>query len=87
MNHAMAPIEAIERVLQPVRDEVFELRAYAEQAEFLEAMAEKCRCCGHCYVRPCDACCAGGVCDAFDCTCEDEDRSPDSDEPAEVDGP
>jgi len=38
--------------------------------EFYEECAKHCRCCPLCWSVPCDGCCAGGICDDFDCKCE-----------------
>jgi hypothetical protein len=43
-------------------------------ANFLARCAKDCKCCARCYERPCGGCCAGGVCDAMRCTCDDEDE-------------
>jgi hypothetical protein len=45
-----------------------------DEAQFLVAMARKCRngCGVSCGNRPCDACCAGGICDAVACKCDDD---------------
>ena len=43
--------------------------------EFMVRMARDCRNCLECSSRPCDACCAGGICDR-ECHCDaiaDED--------------
>lgn len=42
--------------------------------EFMVRMAKDCRNCLECSSRPCDACCAGGVCDR-ECHCDDLDES------------
>ncbi len=55
---------------------------YMPPPEFFERAAKDCHCCPDCEVSPpCDACCAGGVCDHVRCTCgEVEDGSPEADE-------
>lgn len=42
--------------------------------EFMARMAKDCRNCLECSSRPCDACCAGGICDR-ECHCDDLDES------------
>jgi hypothetical protein len=41
--------------------------------DVIEAWAQSCRCCSWCWECPCPACCAGGVCDAMPCRCDDDD--------------
>jgi hypothetical protein len=40
--------------------------------DVIEEWARTCRCCADCWSRPCDGCCAGGVCDAMPCRCHEE---------------
>lgn len=40
--------------------------------ELIERMAKVCRCCPECGAPPCDGCMAGGMCDEFRCSCDDE---------------
>lgn len=54
--------------------------------------ADGCVCCPSCSAVPCAGCEAGGICDAMRCRCfgeddPDDDRSPDSNDEPEVDGP
>lgn len=48
------------------------------EAAFLDAAAKDCHSCPCCQQVPCDACQAAGVCDAFECRHESDDRAPDS---------
>lgn len=41
--------------------------------DWIDDARKRCRCCGVCWPRPCDACLAGGVCDAVLCTCDELD--------------
>jgi hypothetical protein len=43
---------------------------YYPPDDVIEAWAKTCCCCPQCWTVPCDACCAGGVCNAFDCQCD-----------------
>ncbi len=40
--------------------------------DVLATWAQNCRCCPVCWMSPCEACAAGGVCDAIPCRCDDE---------------
>lgn len=59
-----------------LKERLADLARTAEQQhdpppEVIEAWARGCRCCPQCWSCPCDGCCAGGVCDAMPCRCED----------------
>lgn len=54
------------------------------EAAFLAAAAKDCDSCPCCQQVPCDACQAGGVCDAVECRHEADDRARDSDDVADA---
>lgn len=45
------------------------------EADWIAEAAMRCQCCPLCSMTgsPCEGCMAGGICDAWRCTCDDED--------------
>ena len=71
-------VAQIREALFPQRSGEDEEHDSSKQA-WIENAAKGCKCCSACYERPCAACLAGGVCDAFPCHCDDNPASDDDD--------
>ena len=50
-----------------------------DYSAWLADTAASCRNCPNCSDCPCGACLAGGVCDAFDCRCDDSTHDEEDD--------
>jgi hypothetical protein len=47
-------------------------QAHDPPLDVVEEWSRHCQCCMDCWEYPCAACCAGGVCDAMPCRCDEE---------------